>query len=97
MRGWALGVADMSVWFVLETAHKLVGVNVEVFGAKSCGAGGAWYDGAGLCCFPKKLEIRLGFDAFDVSSAALTFLRCFLLVRWISKFLDPLVPTLTLI
>ena len=66
---------------VLETARELAGVEVGVFGAKSWGAGGTWHSGGGLRCFTKKFEIRLGFDAFDAASAALTFLRCFLLVR----------------
>src|SRR6266699_3899085 len=80
---------------VLETARELASVEVEGFGAKSYGAGDTWYSGGGSHCFTKKFEIRLFFDAFDTSSAALRFLRCFLLARWISKFLGPPVPTLT--
>ena len=81
---------------IREAREGPAGVKVRVFGAKSCGAEGAWNGGGGSRCFMKKSEIRLlVLTVFDMSSAALTFIKCFLLVRWISKFLCPPVPMLT--
>jgi len=104
LRSKAANVAStsiVSVFPVLEMVREVpahegpAGAKWMAFRSKSCGAGGGWYDGGMSCRFTKKFEINVGFNVFDAFSAALTFIKCFLLARWASKFLGPPVLTLT--
>jgi hypothetical protein len=103
-RGWLL---DAPVWLhgprsgimsmsITNSRQYCLGLKSDPK-AKSCRAGGFWNIGGWLCFWKVRNWSGLYWfwQGFDVSLAALTFIRSLLLAKRFWVFLGPPVPTLT--